>query len=117
MLEELFFLDEIEVIWGFLVIFNMVGYFLWFVALILNAVRCGREASAAKISEQVTPQVAVAQGFAQPTSSAGFAAPAAPATPAGPTTQQRLDELQRQIDELQRLKAQQEAKNNPQSNE
>ncbi|MBO5216999.1 MAG: hypothetical protein J6B41_04545 [Alistipes sp.] len=42
---------------------------------------------------------------------------ATPATPAVPTTQQRLDELQRQIDELQRLKAQQEANNNPQSNE
>ena len=53
----------------------------------------------------------------EPIQSAEPVVPAAPATPAGPTTQQRLDELQRQIDELQRLKAQQEAKNNPQSNE
>ncbi len=111
---EMLFTDGGIMFYSLLLLLWSLGNIFWFIHLILNAIRCGREASAAKLSEQVTPQVAATQGFAQPTSSAGFAAPA---TPAGPTTQQRLDELQRQIDELQRLKAQQEANNNPQSNE
>ncbi len=61
-------------------------------------------------------QPALVQG-SEPIQSAEPTKLATHAAPAVPTTQQRLDELQRQIDELQRLKAQQEANNNPQSNE